>query len=368
MLYNSPHHLNVLEEIYRGDVPEEKPRTVRRRSSLWAIEWPRMIAPITVAVGMLTLAVGAMQLWSKIYSPTIRLAVGEPSLMGALTNQEDPAVAPGAMDTDGDGLLDYQELTVYNTSPYLEDTDSDGIDDGAEVRAGSDPNCPAGQNCAGGTTGGAAASPTPALPGSELPGSLVPSATNPLSSALSSSGLNPADMTPGGLRRQLEDAGIAPELLSSFSDQQLLQVYQEALQEQTAASGVSPVPVATRSPAPAGADTKTFSLTPDQIRQGLLQQGVSAETVNQMTDAQLQQLLQETAQDMAGSGSSIPVPAVSPSPSVAGTDATAPKLTPDQIRQGLIGQGAPAETVNQLTDLQLQQLMQETINEMKSGQ
>jgi hypothetical protein len=69
-------------------------------------------------------------------------------------------------DTDGDGLTDYDELYVFRTSPFLEDSDSDGINDGAEVAAETDPNCPKGRTCrqakifaaaqqeTGGTTGG----------------------------------------------------------------------------------------------------------------------------------------------------------------------------------------------------------------------
>ncbi len=50
-------------------------------------------------------------------------------------------------DTDHDGLNDYDELYVYHTSPYLADTDSDGIPDAVEVAQGTDPNCPKGTNC-----------------------------------------------------------------------------------------------------------------------------------------------------------------------------------------------------------------------------
>lgn len=51
------------------------------------------------------------------------------------------------LDTDTDGLHDYDELYVFRTSPFLEDSDSDGLNDGAEVAAESDPNCPKGKIC-----------------------------------------------------------------------------------------------------------------------------------------------------------------------------------------------------------------------------
>ena len=50
-------------------------------------------------------------------------------------------------DTDADGLSDSDELNVYKTSPYLGDTDADGKQDGKEVEPGTDPNCPIGPAC-----------------------------------------------------------------------------------------------------------------------------------------------------------------------------------------------------------------------------
>jgi len=50
-------------------------------------------------------------------------------------------------DTDRDGLSDYDELNAYQTSPYLPDTDSDGIPDAVELAQGTNPNCPQGKSC-----------------------------------------------------------------------------------------------------------------------------------------------------------------------------------------------------------------------------
>ena len=46
---------------------------------------------------------------------------------------------PFNADTDEDGLNDYEEIYVYNTSPVSEDTDLDGMTDGTEIAAGLDP-------------------------------------------------------------------------------------------------------------------------------------------------------------------------------------------------------------------------------------
>lgn len=46
---------------------------------------------------------------------------------------------PARADTDGDGLSDGAEVTIHNTDPIKADSDSDGITDGIEVSQGSNP-------------------------------------------------------------------------------------------------------------------------------------------------------------------------------------------------------------------------------------
>ena len=56
-------------------------------------------------------------------------------------------------DTDGDGLTDADELTIYNTDPFKADTDGDGLSDGQEVNVThTDPNNP--DSDGGGTNDG----------------------------------------------------------------------------------------------------------------------------------------------------------------------------------------------------------------------
>jgi Malectin domain/Bacterial TSP3 repeat len=50
---------------------------------------------------------------------------------------------PNKADTDGDGLSDGDEVATYNTDPTRSDTDGDGVPDGVEVRQGSNPRDPA---------------------------------------------------------------------------------------------------------------------------------------------------------------------------------------------------------------------------------
>ncbi|MCO5216945.1 MAG: hypothetical protein M9950_12465 [Thermomicrobiales bacterium] len=61
------------------------------------------------------------------------------------TNPLDPNeyLEPNRLDTDMDGLYDDDETDVYHTDPFLWDTDGDGVDDGQEVFDGTNPLDPA---------------------------------------------------------------------------------------------------------------------------------------------------------------------------------------------------------------------------------
>ncbi len=44
------------------------------------------------------------------------------------------------IDTDGDGITDYDEIRVWKTDPKNVDTDGDGYRDGVEIVSGNNPN------------------------------------------------------------------------------------------------------------------------------------------------------------------------------------------------------------------------------------
>jgi hypothetical protein len=53
-----------------------------------------------------------------------------------------PTAEAGAVDNDGDGLTDEAEVNIHGTDPTVWDTDGDGVGDGEEVGAGTDPFTP----------------------------------------------------------------------------------------------------------------------------------------------------------------------------------------------------------------------------------
>ncbi len=102
---------------------------------------------------------GVFYVWNHMASPFIitytgpKLLVGDEASANAIAKEK-------ATDTDLDGLSDYDEKNVYGTSPYLSDTDSDGIDDRTEVTTGTDPLCKQGSVCTAGVADSGAFIPT----------------------------------------------------------------------------------------------------------------------------------------------------------------------------------------------------------------
>ena len=75
---------------------------------------------------------------------TVETATNLDSDLDALTDAEEDVLGTNkySMDTDSDGLSDYEEVKVYNSNPLLLDTDGDGYSDLQEVKNGYNPNGP----------------------------------------------------------------------------------------------------------------------------------------------------------------------------------------------------------------------------------
>lgn len=210
---------------------------------------PKQRNTLTVVLSIFALAIVSFSFWQvrdAIYSPfnfedeyeKLASAKDAPAgtCKGANCVDEEKLKQ---LDTDNDGLSDFEELNFYMTSPYLEDTDGDGISDKDEIEAGTDPNCAPGQNC------------------NRL--DVVASSDNGLQRALEKlqiendpgfySETKPVDNTnidgvaleailqgnisPSDLRKLLRESGMEEDMLESFSDEELLKLYNETLAEQS---------------------------------------------------------------------------------------------------------------------------------------
>ena len=104
----------------------------------------RLLFIVVAVVGIGGLGWGAWRFNQNIKAPFLPINNGSASN----TNSEiSDLIALQTKDSDNDDLSDYDEINVYKTSAYLEDTDSDGYKDKQEIDTGHDPNCPNGQNC-----------------------------------------------------------------------------------------------------------------------------------------------------------------------------------------------------------------------------
>ena len=161
-----------------------------------------------------------------------------------LTNQPDTS-QPGAhvrdsqdfdeaklrvLDTDEDGITDWEELNIHSTSPYLSDSDSDGIDDNVEIAQGTDPNCPIGRVCGSDII--------ETLEQIQQDAALQEQESSqdqiPLIKEFSQESQEALDAlekgsipTPDQIRSLLRDSGIPKEQLDISSDEELVQLFQE---------------------------------------------------------------------------------------------------------------------------------------------
>ncbi|MBU4217319.1 hypothetical protein L6270_02480 [Candidatus Parcubacteria bacterium] len=158
------------------------------------------------------------------------------------TDTEVPATVNMTKDTDGDGLTDYNELNTYKTSPYLEDSDSDGFSDKVEIDSGKDPNCPTGAICnavgtdtIASTTINGVQSNNPLLNsvgqeanqsgGSQPILNLSASSTDTIDAQKVLAGQADA----ASLRKMLLQAGMDPTVLEKISDEDLMNNYKQTL-------------------------------------------------------------------------------------------------------------------------------------------
>jgi hypothetical protein len=103
------------------------------------------------SIGLFALIFGVFSFWFTVSNPFLSIfQEGERVNQEILAKRQAEIESLKNVDTDGDGLSDYEELYVYGTSPYLKDSDGDGTSDYDEVKTNrTDPNCPEGMVCSG---------------------------------------------------------------------------------------------------------------------------------------------------------------------------------------------------------------------------
>lgn len=102
---------------------------------------------VVIGCGMFAVVLGFMYMGTHLNAPFAITYRGDRILTSEQRDAEKIAAQKKA-DTDGDSINDYDELYVYQSSPYLADSDSDGQSDDTEINNGGDPTCALGADCA----------------------------------------------------------------------------------------------------------------------------------------------------------------------------------------------------------------------------
>lgn len=202
---------------------------------------------ILAVFGVLVVIFWFVQLKNNINSPLAYNSEGDNAVASSSTEDILSDEELKIKDTDGDGLSDYDEINVYNTSRYLSDTDSDGISDMTEIVNGTDPNCAEGKDCYGSTL----ANPSATTSASDLSNSDAQDVNNTIAGLLSAtstktSGLPTVSNSTGlsstdaqlflsgtadiaTVRQLFIKMGANKDEINAYSDDQILQLNQEVI-------------------------------------------------------------------------------------------------------------------------------------------
>jgi len=182
-------------------------------------------------------------------------------------------IADGSGDTDGDGVSDADELGIYGTSIYLADSDSDGISDYDEIQNGTDPNCLAGEDCENKLRQEA----NSVLSGGNLPANYT--ATG-------------AAISADDLRNILADEGVPQADLDLLSDNDLAQIYNQAA---SATQSEIEFDDSFLNLDSSSTDVKSIisQMSASQLRQALLEAGLTETQLNQVSDEEIINLADE---------------------------------------------------------------------------
>ncbi|MFA7314897.1 MAG: thrombospondin type 3 repeat-containing protein [Candidatus Magasanikbacteria bacterium] len=195
---------------------------------------------------LLTVGLSFLQIRNNIYNPfATKISQAEVDAMQALKYDENTRLQQ--IDTDHDGLNDYEEINFYTTSRYLPDTDSDGLTDKQEVDNGTDPLCREGQTCIQDEFATASSSDTnisPLLSEVQTPDQILLSTPVSNSQNISSgtTTANTGDINsllndPNSLREMLASTGkVTLDDLKSIDDATLLEMAKKLFSSQFQAS------------------------------------------------------------------------------------------------------------------------------------
>lgn len=211
------------------DVEDRKRVTIRKTKSGFASHEQRAGFGLFAIVGSLALFLGVFYLVRQLNQPFFLHYEG-PKFLTSEERRVAEIETQKSTDTDGDGLVDYDELNIHGTSPYLMDTDGDGYSDATEIIAGKDPTCAEGKTCEGSLYDSTA-------PGTNVPVDLFQYVQGVNQNATTSVvELQQAvkDLNVEQIRALLIESGADEVVVSALSDEELTVLYQSVITEMEA--------------------------------------------------------------------------------------------------------------------------------------
>lgn len=185
-------------------------------------------------------------------------------------------------DSDYDGLSDFEEIYIYQTSAYLEDSDGDKITDSNEIKDGTDPLCALGDIC------GVDQLEKEMLQKEELIEMLYADEDSALVDELTN--IDIATMDIDILRQSLLNSGLSQSELDQISDTDLRQLYESALGTYQAGNNPEEIVEIKKE--------DLANLTIGEIRALLIQQGADQSKLDEITDEDLLDLYNETIKEL----------------------------------------------------------------------
>ena len=205
-----------------SEVPEENgARLLLERSKKHLTREERVAFGFIAACGVGAVIFGGLSFFSNVKKPFLISYTG-PRYVTSAEKESEQTALQRISDTDEDGISDYDELNIFSTSPYIADSDSDGKSDGSEILAGDDPNCAAGKTCAS----------TELIKSgvdSVFLNAQAPKEADTVAPTLEDAVGALQQLSVEEVRQMLEGSGVDVSTLSNLSDEEVMQLYQEAL-------------------------------------------------------------------------------------------------------------------------------------------
>lgn len=214
---------------------DRKRVTIRKTRSGFASREQGAGFALLAITGGLAFILGTFYLVRQLNSP-FDINYEGPQFVSSAEQREAELAVQRTTDTDGDGLLDYDELYVYETSPYLVDSDGDGLNDALELTMGKDPLCPEGESCMSSlynpyaTTG----SQTDLI---DLAEGTTEGSTEDLGNLQDAVRQLNAEQ----VRQLLLESGADPEVVNALSDEELLEIYQKVISDLESSGELEPL-------------------------------------------------------------------------------------------------------------------------------